>query len=118
MTDIYCGINKLPKNKRIGSMKECAENNKVFLYGYKKIDPAIIKMVKMEKKQEMGKKKLLIKITTILAKIKKLKNLIKDKEGDKDDIKKAKETIKKLQTEFKEYDVAYKNLQKKGSKKK
>lgn len=37
MGEFYCGIGKLPKDKRRGSMIECAENGKVAYYGVKKI---------------------------------------------------------------------------------
>ena len=31
---VYCGIGKIPKNHRKGSMKECIDNNQVRLYGF------------------------------------------------------------------------------------
>lgn len=40
---IFCGITQpIPKNHRIGSMKECLENKQVRYYGLKKIDSKIV----------------------------------------------------------------------------
>lgn len=39
MPETYCGINKLPKGKRYGSMIECAEQGQVRRYGTNKMDP-------------------------------------------------------------------------------
>jgi hypothetical protein len=40
---IYCGANKLPKNKKLGSMKDCAQAGQIRLYGVKKVDPITLK---------------------------------------------------------------------------
>jgi hypothetical protein len=48
MTDIYCGIGKPPANKKLGTMRQCAEHGQVRLYGLKKIDPKTLEMIKQK----------------------------------------------------------------------
>jgi len=38
----YCGIKKIPKGRKRGTMAECAELGKVMYYGVEKIDPAVL----------------------------------------------------------------------------
>lgn len=54
---IYCGIGKLPKGYRLGSMVECLENQKVNLYGLYKIDSKLIKQKQASKKKRSKKEK-------------------------------------------------------------
>jgi len=54
---IYCGIGKVPKNYRLGSMIECLENHKVNLYGLYKIDSKLIKQKLSSKKKGSKKEK-------------------------------------------------------------
>lgn len=54
---IYCGIGKVPKNYRQGSMIECLENHKVNLYGLYKIDSKLIKQKLNSKKKGSKKEK-------------------------------------------------------------
>ena len=42
MSKAYCGIGKIPKTQRKGTMKECAEKKQVRLYGLYKIDPQLV----------------------------------------------------------------------------
>ena len=53
--DIYCGSRKVPKNKRLGSMIECAEKGQVSYWGLKKIDTRIMDNVKTKKKISLDK---------------------------------------------------------------
>ena len=41
MSKIYCGIGKVPKGSKRGSMKECVESGQIRYYGIKKIDPKL-----------------------------------------------------------------------------
>ncbi len=84
MTNIYCGANKVPKNKKLGSMSECAKKGQIRLYGLKKTDPITFKYIKEEKAKAVKavKDKERERYNKIIAKIKK-------------DIEKKKEVIKK-----------------------
>lgn len=89
MSNIFCGIGKIPKNKKRGSMKECAEAGQIRYYGIKKIDQKIIEDVERNKKLKKAGSgqvdNLRISLMGIMGKIKKLKGKIqtsKDK-GEK-----------------------------------
>ena len=38
MSNIYCDLGEVPKGKKRGSMKECAESGKISYWGEKKAD--------------------------------------------------------------------------------
>ena len=46
MSDIFCGIGKIPKKSRRGTMRECAEKGQVRYYGIKKIDAKTLALAK------------------------------------------------------------------------
>ena len=46
MSDIYCGVSKIPKGQKRGSMKECAEKGQIRYYGIKKIDKKTMELAK------------------------------------------------------------------------
>jgi hypothetical protein len=96
--DIYCGIGKVPKNKKMGSMKECGEANQIRQYGIKKVDKKLIDSILAEKQRKsssVGKletkaQKLGEDFVILKAKIKKLQSKI-EYETDK----KTKDQLKK-----------------------
>lgn len=114
MSNVYCGIGEVPKGKRLGSMKECAEKKQVRYYGLKKIDPLVIadtaKQSKQKKADSSKRDKLLIKYTDLKAKLKKMTDTLKNskeeakKEKALKDIDKIKPQIQKIVTELKEID--------------
>src|SRR5690606_13795779 len=75
MTKIYCGIGKVPKNKKLGTMKQCAEANQIRYYGIKKIDR--ITLENLMKSAEMSTKKLEKEILKIQVKIGGIKGAMK-----------------------------------------
>ena len=97
--DIYCGIGKPPKGKKIGSMKECAEMGQVRYYGIKKVDKKLIDNILNEKKRKSSsagkldaKKQTLFESFVVLkAKIKKLEALIGATKDKKEKVKLEKE---------------------------
>ena len=117
--DIYCGSKKVPKNKRIGSMIECAEKGQVSYWGLKKIDTRIMENIKTKKKVSLDKSRTnKIKLDT------RLKKMIKDLENTKDKEKKQslkkdiEKTKKELEKATKIYKEAFKlSEEKKASKK-
>lgn len=46
MADIFCGVGKIPKNARRGTMRECAEKKQIRYYGIKKIDAKTLALSK------------------------------------------------------------------------
>ena len=83
MTDqIFCGVGDVPKKKKRGSMKECAEKGQVRYYGLKKVDSKLIERVLAEKKTGTGGKMktrrldLICDIMEIKGEIKNLNNKI------------------------------------------
>lgn len=113
MTNIYCGSKKqVPKGKKRGSMKECAQIGEVRYYGIKKIDQRLVdamedskKKVSMAKKKEASQKRSLEEAyITLAGKMKKLK--------DKIDVEKDKTKKSQLQKEFKELEVKKSDIKK------
>ena len=52
MSEIFCGIGKVPAKSRLGSMKECAEKKQIRYYGVKKVDPKILEIALGTKKDK------------------------------------------------------------------
>lgn len=48
MSKLYCGADKLPKNSKYGTMKECSEKKQVRLYGIRKIDSKTLALSQKE----------------------------------------------------------------------
>ena len=128
MTNIYCGIGKIPKNSKKGSMKECAEKGQIRLYGLYKVDPQIVSKKSKPSAREklMGKNEIRIIIFKYRGIIKKLEDAIKYDEGDekqnKKDLSEAKKKLEHLIVIFKKLKdgekIAIKvDDEKKGSKK-
>jgi hypothetical protein len=115
---IYCGVDELKSNQRLGTPRECAESKQVRYYGLKKIDKKYIdefKGIAVESEKRLSK--MIRMITSIRAEILSLKDEINDYKEDPDykkfyvnDVKKMekkvqqkKEELKKLIDRFKEY---------------
>lgn len=90
MSGIYCGIGKIPKKSRLGSMKECAEKKQIRYYGLKKVDSRLVEIAKGTKKDVSGRTFLMNEITKHKGIIKRLKGKVL---ATKD--KNAKEEVKK-----------------------
>ncbi len=104
--DIYCGAKKVPKNKKLGSMVECAEKGQVMYWGVKKIDNRVLENVQGQKKVSLDKARTnKIKLDTRLKKMVKDLENAKDKEKKqtlKKNIEKTKKELEKATKEFKE----------------
>jgi len=46
MSNIFCGIGKIPKKSRRGTMRECAEKGQIRYYGIKKVDAKTLALSK------------------------------------------------------------------------
>ena len=95
MSDIHCGVNKVPKGKKLGSMLECAERGQIRYYGLKKIDPKTLDAVKKNKTKPVTREKLFLKHSELNAKKKKLTQAIKD-EKNKTKKEKINKDMKKI----------------------
>ncbi len=62
MTDIYCGIGKVPKKQRRGTPEECVEKGQIRYYGLKQIDQRLIDNAKNKAKIPVTRDKLVIEI--------------------------------------------------------
>ena len=99
MSKIYCGIGKMPKNYKIGNMKECAETGQVRLYGLKKIDPRILEAAKKNRKGRESRDSIILKIATLRGKIRGMNKKIdfeknkKTKQTLNNDLQKLKEDL-------------------------
>lgn len=105
--EIYCGIDKCPKNKRIGTMQECAEAKQVRRYGLYKIDNRVLEASKDSKSIEEDRKTILVNIMKLRGKINNItKNIVYEKDPKKKkllnaQLKEHKLQLQKLNTEFK-----------------
>lgn len=121
--DIYCGIGKVPKNKRIGTMKECADANQIRQYGIKKVDKKLLEHMEAEKKRknssagkiESKSEKIGIDLAILMGKIKKLKEKIKF-ENDKQEKKELEKELVSLENKKNKLNAEYAILNKAKSK--
>ena len=106
MSNIFCGIGKVPKGKKLGSMKECVEHGQVRYYGLKKVDERLIESMSKKGSKKGSKagtddvktkiQKLTIELVTIRGKIKNIeKKIVKEK-----DDKKKKQLEKEIKTQI------------------
>jgi predicted nucleic acid-binding Zn-ribbon protein len=115
MSNVFCGIGKLPKGKKLGSMKECVEHGQVRYYGLKKIDERLIESISKKGSKKLKSsttdlktqiQKLTIDLISIRGKIKNIeKKILKEKDDKKKkqlekDIKTLSEKSKKLRSDI------------------
>ena len=128
---IYCGVDKLKSNQRLGSSKECAELKQIRYYGLKKINKNIIdefkgiSVISSQKEQKLykmfGKTKAQIQLLkNELSDYKKEHNYKKlykkEIKNLEDKIKKKKEELNKIIEKMNKLEELY-NDDKKSSKK-
>lgn len=110
----YCGSKAVPKNRRLGSMKECAERGQINYYGIKKADMRVVNSVTPLKKLNLDKVR-----SAKIGLSARLKKLSSDFESNKD--KEKKKTLKKeitkteqeLKKATKEYQDTFKKIEEK-----
>lgn len=90
----YCGIKKVPKGRKRGTMAECAELGKVMYYGVEKIDPAILaaSVTAEERKRKQKRKQTLYYRAQVMKK--KYDAAIEASEDAKDDADRKKQKKK------------------------
>lgn len=107
---IYCGIGKLPKNKKYGTMRQCIKSNQVRRFGLMTLDSRTkkdLKKIKDAPYVESGRMKIANKIGVLSGKIKRLRRErdkpgIRKKTKDKfsKDIEEAIKQRKKLRVKY------------------
>ncbi len=115
MSDIYCGIGKVPKGQRLGNMKECAEKGQVRYYGIKKIDPKTIELTKKKDKIPETRDKLIIKISGLKGSINKFKGRYETTK-EKDKKEEYHKQWKKAEAELKEAIAKFEKVEKEREK--
>jgi hypothetical protein len=110
MSDIYCGVKSVPKNKKLGTMKQCTEKKQVRYFGIKKVDMRLLKASKTnvsdtKQRQNLKKKELLLrgKLRTLKSRLQASKNL-EEKEKLREEIKLMEEKIEMALHEFSKFD--------------
>ena len=73
MADIYCGIDDVPKGKRRGSMRECAEKKQVRYYGKYKVDNIALEAAKNKDVIPETREKLLLELAALRGSIRRHK---------------------------------------------
>ena len=78
----YCGISEIPKNHRLGSMKECADAGQIRYYGLHKIDKLVVgSSIKVSQNEE---KTLRVKLAGLRGSATKLGKDYKKAKTDKE----------------------------------
>jgi hypothetical protein len=110
MSDIYCGSKDVPKGKRRGSMKECADKNQLCYYGVKKIDKKLLDSVNKKGPKKISRERIMIKLVEHRVRVKRLTEAVKYEKDPKKkdvlekDLDKHKAELLKYQKLFKEAD--------------
>ena len=92
MSNAFCGIGQIPKGKKRGSMKDCAELGQIRYYGLKKIDQRLVdnalgnKKIKGTASDKLGAKlqELMLELVTVGGRIKKLSGQIQAEKNKTD----------------------------------
>ena len=114
MSNVFCGVGDIPKKKKRGSMKECAELGQVRYYGIKKVDEKLINGIinkkkeskKNDKKQNIirGKNKYedaLLELSSMQGRRKRFLREI-DESDDKKEQQKLKKELEKVELRIEE----------------
>ena len=117
MTKAFCGVGKVPKGKKLGSMKECADAGQVRYYGLKKIDKKLVESAAANKQAKKSSKisgltrgeEIMIEISGVKGKIRNLMGKLQaeKKESAKKKITKeldeVKEKLEKLRAAYQKF---------------
>lgn len=111
---VYCGAKKLTgrlRNRKYGSMKECAEAGKIMRWGVFKADTRIIEAGTISKKNKMTLDKIRVENVKLKARVKRLTNelaSLKDKDVAKK--KEVKNALTEAENELAAVKVIYSKL--------
>ncbi|ACF16996.1 V12 [Sputnik virophage] len=100
MSNMYCGIGKVPKGKERGTPEHCFQSNQIRYYGIKKIDKSLLEKPKKKRlsliKEQTKLNNLLEKGKRMVKEANKLKSIINDPESSKTEIRNAKKKLEKI----------------------
>jgi hypothetical protein len=126
MNEYYCGINKVPKGKRLGTAKECMKAKQIRYYGLSKVDKKIFKeeedIEQILQKEELKRVKLGNRTVKLMKDFRsnKLKAEFAEESGRKAQLKAANKRMDeirvqaiKIKKQIKQQDRVIKNLEKK-----
>ncbi len=102
MSKVFCGVGNIPKGKKRGSMKECADAGQVRYYGIKKIDEKLVEQALASKKRSSKKGSAVdpkMKVFELIGKVKHAERLVRT-EKDAKKKKKLEATVKDLKAEL------------------
>lgn len=108
MANIYCGLKKVPKGSKLGTVSECAKLGKIGLYGkYQASDQDIeIALGKKELSPEKLRLQRIQELAGKRGKLKRFKSLLEyDKKLSAEDKIKLANDIKKLEKEIENFDI-------------
>jgi hypothetical protein len=123
MSNIFCGIGKMPKGQKRGNMRECAEKGQIRYYGIKKIDPKTLELAKSKDVLPETREKLILKMVSLRGTIKRNKGRCEEsKDGNaKDEYckiwKKAEDDLEKVLKRLKKIEGEREQMKQKESKK-
>jgi hypothetical protein len=111
MSKAYCGIGKIPKTQKKGTMKECAEKKQVRLYGLYKIDPQLVnpKAKPSSKEKKMGKNDIRALIFKFKGRFQRLKAELEAAKTDKDK-KRIKAEMEETKKQHNHYTMVIKKM--------
>jgi hypothetical protein len=112
----YCGVKKVPKGRKLGNMKECADRGAISYYGIKKIDPKLAASTGSNKKDSA--QKLKIKLFVLEGKKKGIEKKIKTGDRTASELKVLREELKLINDDFDDIKAKYSQAVKRKAKKK
>jgi hypothetical protein len=110
-TKVYCGCKETPRNKKKGTMSECAKKSQIRLYGLNKIDPKLLIKDGKPKKPVLTLAKAFEASSALSGKITRLERTITQKTSESDK-RTIKTEIDKLKKERKKYLTAIAKINK------
>jgi len=72
----YCGIGKIPKKQKLGTMKECADQKQIRYWGVKKADPKMIEHARSGSKNKDTIRNIKLTIVRLRGKESRIKKMI------------------------------------------
>jgi len=118
---VVCGIGKVGKNQKLGSMKECAEKKQIRYWGVNKVDPKILELAKKGSRKGDTRLSVLKQMMGLRGKISKIQKQLKTEKDKKEKDKLEKEKAKfeaELNVVVKKFDKIEKEKGKKGGSRK
>ena len=112
MSDVFCGIGKIPTKSRRGSMKECAEKKQIRYYGIKKVDSKILEIAMGTKKNKDSRENVLKEMSKYRGRMTKYKKAVAGAKTKEDKAKFQKE-LDAATKQFDKYDAMFTAIERK-----